>query len=81
MLSGAFTSRKGSLWQTETNRTWNSTYLTVKPHREGCYLLEDGRVIPVDELGSPPARLFEKLGQIPGYTWTEDMRHLSYDLW
>jgi len=26
--------------------------------------MEDGRVIPVDELGSPPARLFEKLGQI-----------------
>lgn len=36
-----------------------------------------------DENLDPPLRLFERLRQIPGYTWdeSEDAFHSSYDNW
>jgi len=36
-----------------------------------------------DEQLDPPLRLFERLRQIPGYTWddSKDAFHSSYDNW
>jgi hypothetical protein len=36
----------------------------------------------MDGLEDPPARLFERLQQIPGYTWDETkIFHTPYDNW
>lgn len=44
----------------------------------------DGSVaIAADDLVDPPARLYERLRQISGYTWDEARSpvHTSYDVW
>jgi hypothetical protein len=47
----------------------------------------DGPTIPTDDqfdqLEQPPARIFERLRQLAGYTWDESRvpYHTSYDNW
>ncbi|KAI1347233.1 putative histidine kinase HHK1p [Xylaria sp. FL0043] len=43
----------------------------------------DGSAAPPDEQLDPPARIFERLKQLAGYSWNESMRpvHSTYDNW
>lgn len=43
----------------------------------------DGSAVPSEDQLDPPARLFERLRQIAGFTWDESKAplHTSYDNW
>lgn len=43
----------------------------------------DGFAVVADDRLDPPARIFERLRQIAGYTWDESQRpfHSTYDNW
>ncbi|KAI0013328.1 putative histidine kinase HHK1p [Xylariaceae sp. FL0662B] len=45
--------------------------------------MADGPVVASDDLLDPPARIFERLRQLAGYTWDESRRpfHSTYDNW
>jgi hypothetical protein len=50
---------------------------------DGPAISPDGQFDRLDQLEQPPARVFERLRQLPGYTWDETRTpyHTSYDNW